>query len=220
MTLMPYTCVWSEDYRGPLVFKLVRGDFVITTEVAISNREHSGAPRTPYSLAGILVRAPRDITPQTWRSGGENYIFCALGSTGAGGHIEFEFKSVSNSNVNQTATAGVEQALLRMARIGSYIIWLTKTPEGVWTVRRRLKRDDLPPGLQVGVAAYTDYDSSELAGVNRHNREVIQDGHPDLLAQFNFVRFQRPAVPISLRRENLSDTVAVQDRDLLRFLGD
>src|SRR5438477_8249544 len=57
--MMPYSSTWYNDYRGELTFKTVTGDFVVTTDVEVSSRAGSGAPRSLYSLAGIMVRAPR-----------------------------------------------------------------------------------------------------------------------------------------------------------------
>lgn len=69
MTLVPYTTSWYENYRGPFVFKLVEGDFVLTTEVTASGRDGVSVPQSQYSLAGVFIRAPRDITPGTWAPG-------------------------------------------------------------------------------------------------------------------------------------------------------
>src|SRR5947207_10499940 len=33
MALVPYACTWYQDYRGPLIYKPVTGDFVVTTHL-------------------------------------------------------------------------------------------------------------------------------------------------------------------------------------------
>lgn len=62
---------------------------------------------------------------------------------------------------------------------------------------RREDRPDLPPTLQVGLIAYTDFDSRQCDLIfNRvetyHERDAT-DGVADLVARFDYVRFQRPA---------------------------
>ncbi len=44
-------------------------------------------------------------------------------------------------------------------------------------------------------------------------------GDPDLLAQFNFVRFTLPEVPSSLEDLDIDDSSIVSDEELLEFLG-
>lgn len=66
MVMMPYVTSWYENYRGPLAFQEVTGDFVITTELRATGRDGTSVPQSQYSLAGIMVRTPRNITPQTW----------------------------------------------------------------------------------------------------------------------------------------------------------
>ena len=75
MVMMPFTSTWFNDYRGELTFKEVQGDFIVTADVEATSRSGSGPPSSAFSLAGLMVRAPRQITPATWRPGGENYIF-------------------------------------------------------------------------------------------------------------------------------------------------
>src|SRR5207248_960338 len=73
-------------------------DFVVTTDVEASQRGGTGAPRSNYSLAGIMVRAPRAITPSTWRAGGENYVFLSIGAGSPPGAFQFEVKTTTNSS--------------------------------------------------------------------------------------------------------------------------
>src|SRR5258708_5146904 len=95
--MMPYTSTWYADYRGELTFKTVTGDFVVTTDVEVTSRLGTGAPRSSYSLAGIMVRAPRTISPQTWHPGGENYVFLSLGAANTPGTFQNEVKTTLNT---------------------------------------------------------------------------------------------------------------------------
>jgi hypothetical protein len=91
MTMVPYTSSWYAEWRGELTFKTVTGDFVITTDVEPRNRAGTGAPGSQYSLAGIMVRAPRTMTnPAQWTAGGQNYVFLSLGTANNPGSYQFE----------------------------------------------------------------------------------------------------------------------------------
>lgn len=220
LTLVPYTSSWFRDYRGVLVYKEIEGDFVVTTRVRSTNRAGNGAPRSDYSLAGIMIRTPRNVTPRTWRPGGENYIFLSLGAARQPGQFAFEVKTTTNSqsNLEITKTSGPE-ALIRVARIGSEFVLLRKVGSGPWIVHRRYRRTDMPNGLQVGFTVYTDYANVSRLRPLQQNTQVIRGGNPDLRASFDFMRFTRPQVPANLRGRALSDPQAVSNEQLLGFLG-
>ncbi|NUQ00364.1 MAG: hypothetical protein HUU35_10985 [Armatimonadetes bacterium] len=221
MMLVPYTNVWYRDYRGELVYKDIEGDFVATTRLYVTRRGGGGAPRSSFSLGGILVRAPREVTPTTWQPGGENYIFLSLGAASQPGQYQWEVKTTVNSNSQlQLAPAGGAEGQIRIARIGSSLILLRRAPQQSWQVHQRYQRSDFPTALQVGVTAYTDWPTCQRYQPQDHNGRVIRDGRPDLEVQYDYVRFQRPAVPESLRERNLMDRAAVPDSALLAFLGD
>lgn len=221
MTLTPYTSTWYRDYRGALVHKRVRGDFVATTRVHTSGRSGRGAPASQFSLAGIMVRTPRDVTPQTWRPGGENYIFLSHGAANRPGNYQFEVKttSASDSNLEISETRHAETEI-RIARLGSHFILLRREPGGRWQVHRRYQRPDMPADMQVGMTVYSDYENASRLDPARHNVTVIRGGNPDLVARFDYFRFRRPDVPASLRGREFSNVAQVQDADLLGFLGE
>ena len=219
MVMMPYTSTWFNDYRGELTFKEIEGDFVVTTDVEVSRRGGSGPPRSQYSLAGIMVRTPRQITPQTWRPGGENYVFLSLGAASPAGIFQFEVKTTVNSVSTLSVDAGASRAIIQVARIGPYLIMLRQVQGGSWMVHRRYTRSDMPARLQVGLTTYTDYPTCTTFTPLAHNQTVIRTGNPDLVAAFEYVRYRRPAVPAALAGRNLADPNAVSDADLLSFLG-
>jgi YVTN family beta-propeller protein len=111
MRVMPYSSSWYEDFTGAYAYKEVTGDFVLTTRLDVTNRAGNGRPNSDFSLAGLMVRAPRGLTnaapspdpgPGTflpwpppaqgqpnhyttpWQPDTENYIFLSFGfgSTG------------------------------------------------------------------------------------------------------------------------------------------
>lgn len=219
LTLEPHASVWYRDYRGVLVFKPVTGDFIATTKLAVRGKA-GGAPQSQFSLAGIMIRTPRDVTPQTWRPGGENYTFLSLGAADRPGTYQFEVKTTVNSDSQLQISPGAPEAELRSARIGQAIIMLKRLPGQPWQIHRRYHRADMPATLQVGLTCYTDWPTCQKVAPAQHNRTVIKDGHPDLIAEVDYFRFRRPAVPAELAGKNLTDPAAVSDAQLLSFLGD
>jgi len=65
LAMMPYTVTWFQDWRGPLSFKEITGDFVVTTDVTATGRDGLSVPQAQFSLAGLMIRTPRNITPAT-----------------------------------------------------------------------------------------------------------------------------------------------------------
>lgn len=236
LTMVPYTNAWYEDYRGPLVFKEVTGDFAVTTSVEATGRSGSGAPNRLYSLAGIMIRAPRAITPATWVAGQEKYSFLSIGSANNPGIFQYEVKSTSNEDELpeysrldiQNTDCGCGQSIIQTARIGQYVIQIAKTPTGPWRVINRYRRPDLPATLQVGLVAYTDWDNVQQYPVGIHNSSVLTTAfnqpavptQPDLVAQFDYLRFAAPTVPGALVGLDLANPALVSDSELLTFLGE
>lgn len=219
LVMMPYTSTWYQDWRGELTFKDVTGDVVVTSDVEVSQRGGTGAPRSQYSLGGLMIRSQRSITPATWTPGGENYIFLSLGAASQPGSFQYEVKTTQNSVTSLWISAGSNRATLQLARIGAYVIALRKDVGGSWVVHRRFVRGDLTPGVQVGMCVYTDFPTASTYTPFNHNSTVIHSGNPDLVAAYDYVRFQRPVVPQSLQGKNLADPSAVTDAQLLSFLG-
>lgn len=220
MVMMPYASTWYMDYRGVLVYKQVKGDFVVTSHIRVSKRGGDGAPRSNYSLAGLMIRTPRNVTPQTWKPGRENYIFLSLGSAKQPGTYQFEVKTTLNSRSNLSVTdAGTPAALIQIARIGNEFILLKKTPAGDWNIHQRYRRTDMPHELQVGLTVYTDYSTASRMQPPQHNTQVIKNGRPDLVAGFDYVRFQRPHIPAAFTGKSLTKPGEVSDAELLQFLG-
>ena len=245
MAMLPHTTVWYQDYRGPLVYKEITGDFVVTTEVHISDRDDIGdsdldnvPDDAQYSLAGLMVRTPRAIaSPADWSPGsmiddgsvnGENFVFLSLGH-GVDGQLSLEAKSTRNSNSQLTLTpVGVSTAQLQLARIGDVVFELYRLPGEDWVVHRRYHRDDMPETVQVGMVSYTDWGKASDFSPLVHNSTVLEPGvadptpaepfNPDLEAGFEFTRFARPTVPGELAGVNLLDEAT--NEQLLSFLGE
>jgi hypothetical protein len=248
MVMQPHTAVWYQDWRGPMVFKEVSGDFIFTSEMVIGDRDDVGgsdADDVPddatFSLGGIMIRTPRAISnPATdWGPGsrqddgttnGENYVFLSMGH-GTDGQFSFEVKTTRNSRSQLELTPlgqNANTATLRIARIGSAVITMYRLPGEEWIVHRRYSRPDMPETMQLGLVTYTDWNKASDFDPFVHNSTVLQGGvndptpnepfNPDLVAGFEFARFARPQVPAELAAVDLLN--AATDAQLLSFLGD
>lgn len=218
MVLVPRAVVWYQDFRGPLVFKEVTGDFVVSTAIAVSNRAGTAAPSSQFSLAGLMIRAPREVTPQTWQPNGENYVFLSVGSANQPGTYQLEVKTTQNSRSNLEISDGAPTAELKAARIGDAFILLRKLPGEEWQVHRRYHRRDMPETLQVGITCYTDWPTCQRMDPAEHNQTVIRGGRPDLIAAVDYVRYARPIVPEAWNNRNAADLNAVSDAELIEAL--
>ena len=220
LTMIPHTSTWYRDYRGILAFKSITGDFVVTTRLRVNRRGGEGPPRSQFSLAGIMLRTPRSINPSTWQQGTENYVFLSLGSADQPGNYQFEVKTTRNSD-SQLSTWGAPggEALIRVVRVGSAVITLNNTG-GRWNVIRRYSRPDFPATIQAGLTCYTDWPNANKLEARQHNGSVIRNGSPDLVAQFDYVRYVRPKLPANVASLRLDDPNSVSDAQILQLFGD
>lgn len=208
MSLVPNTVSWYQDYRGPLVFKEVTGDFVVTTRLEITDRDEIGGSDDDdvpsdgsFSLGGVMIRTPRDISsPADWVPGtmaddgtntGENYVFLSMGhgagTSSNGFTLEVKTTRNSDSQLELTPLEGAANSIIiQTARIGNSVITLYQRPGEQWHVHRRFTRDDMPQTLQVGLVSYSDYGKVSTYSPLYHN------GHR-LGPEFN----PSPAVPFN-----------------------
>lgn len=218
LVLIPYTSSWYQDYRGVLVYKPVTGNFIVSTKVQATGRNNSQPPNRQFSLAGIMVRTPRNITPSSWVPGQENYIFLSTGAANQPGTSQFEVKTTVNSDSKlEISPARSTEAEVCVARIGPYFILLKRVQGGDWNIHRRYYRPDMPETLQVGMTVYTDWQNVEHIPPQAHNRQVIKDGLPDLEARFDYFRFKRPDLSGTIDNTNLADPNIVSDQELLKL---
>ncbi len=198
MVMQPHTVVWYGDWRGPLVFKEITGDFVVTTRMQITDRDDIGGSDednvpgdSQFSLGGLMIRTPRAITngAADWQPGsgfddgtnnGENYVFLSMGYTSGLNNFSFEVKTTRNSNsVLEITPLGLtpNEVELQIAKIGNSIIALhRRAGEQNWTVHRRYSRPDMPQTMQVGMVTYTDWEKSNDLEPIVHNGSVMTPG--------------------------------------------
>lgn len=208
LTIVPKTSTWYQDYRGELLFKLVNGDFIVKASLDVASKQ-GGPPRSNFSLAGIMVRTPRNITPNTWAPGGENYIFSSIGAGDHPGTWQYEIKSTQNSSswlqLSQAASGVVR---IGVARIGSNLVLLRNTGAG-WQIVFRYQRPDMPATVQAGITIYTDYSTASTFSPFVHNSTSINIGNPDLVAHVDYVTYL-PVQP----------EAATNDALLIQSMGD
>lgn len=235
LTMVPWTCTWYQDWRGPMAFKPVGGDFVVTALVESRGRDGVSIPDIPFSLGGLMIRTPRAITPATWTPGGENYVFLSIGYGSAPTpRWQYEVKTtVAGASTLILSDAPGPLARLQIARIGDFVLCLRQEPGGPWRVHRRYFRPDLPDTLQVGMVAYTDWTKTSQFAPFVHNGAVLTTPlppgvvdpdpftpfHPDLITRWDYVRYFRPTLPASLVGVDLTNSGLVPDAELLAFLG-
>ena len=248
MVMQPETAVWYQDWRGPMAFKEVAGDFVFTTEVFITDRDDVGgsdADDVPgdalFSLGGVMIRTPRDISDPAidWAPGsfaddgtndGENYVFLSLGYTSGANNFSLEVKTTRNSDSHiEIDPVGVNTAKIQLAKIGDSVIALYQLLGEDWQVHRRYTRTDMPEAVQVGLVTYSDWDKASDYDPFVHNGAVLIEGelddptpaepyNPDVTAGFEYARYARPLVPAELTGVDLVNAASAEQ--LLSFLGD
>lgn len=193
--LEPGTSGWYADFHAPFLFREVSGDFVVTTRLRADGHA-GGLPSAPWSLAGLMVRAPRAITRATWTPRGEDWLFITTGVADDPAQPVMETKStrssVSRLQLHAARAGWVE---LRVTRRGAAFELASRCDGEGWVVRDRFDRPDLPATLQAGLNAYTDWYSTTALQSDpfRFNTTVVTDGKPDLGVRVDWIRFARPA---------------------------
>ncbi len=235
--IKPFTCTWYADYRGPLLYKEVTSRFFsFTLEVTVENRAGTGMPSSAYSLAGAMIRKPREYSHgalMDWTPGGENYIFLACGNAqtqtpnnpSGAPPPHFEVKNTVNSNsaLEISGIPTLANVAIRLVRLDNVIVALYKIPGQNWKVHKRYLRQDFGDKVQVGLVTYSDWDFASTFAPSEHNSIVISktsypQSHPDLVAKFEYARFKEIVVPASLSGVDFYAQASYDQ--LLSFLGD
>lgn len=214
MHLVPYTTTWFQDQRGPLLFKMVEGNFVAVTRVRVTNLRGTGLPVYAFSLAGLMARVskgPDFDGPEDWEADEEQYVFVGIGrgNRPASAGFELETKITRPSNMGESESIVTphgqdftvsEMAQLAIVRAGNRfaIFFRPDIPgdETSWEFVARYNSPGLPRSLQVGMVAYSNYNGTIGRDLSTevYNESVLDDGDRDLDARFFFVHF-RPVPP-------------------------
>lgn len=195
LRLEPSTSGWYAEWHAPFLFRSVTGDFEASTRLRATGLA-GGLPTAPWSLAGLMARAPRTIGPEAWRPAGEQWLFITAGVADALTAPVIETKTTVNSASRLRLDPGCPDWMeLRMTRRGAVFTLASRCEGGDWVPRATFERPDLPATLQVGIAAYTDwYTIQGRYGDDAHafNRVGITDGKRGLIAEVDWIRYRKP----------------------------
>ena len=197
MVQQPNSAVWYQNWRGPMSFKNVTGEFSFTTEIHVTDRDDIGssdADDVPgdgqFSLAGAMIRTPRKIADPAadWNLGsmqddgtnnGENYVFLSAGYGNADNEFSLEVKTTRNSDSQLELTPlgqDVNTVTVQISRVGTSIITMYQLPGSDWQVHRRYARPDMPETMQVGLVSYSDWTKANDFDPFTHNSTVLIPG--------------------------------------------
>jgi hypothetical protein len=178
LTLRPKAGGWYGSYQGPLIYKMVRGDFRVETWVSAAKIGNPDAPPDEqFNSAGLLARDPEH------GPGHDDWVMVNTGRQ-LGALVGSEGKTTVGSQSTLELVDGAFRGRLRICRVGSVFV-LARMLEGEtqWRVINRYERGDLPGDLQVGMVA-TAWNTSEV--------EPDLSLAPDVEATFDYVRFGAP----------------------------
>lgn len=220
LELEPWTSGWYAEFHAPFLFREIEGDFFASTRLRVDGKK-GGLPQSAWSLAGLMLREPRRVAPDAWEPRAENWLFVTTGVAENTQQPVFETKTTVNSRSNlklrPAPTGWVE---LGIARIGPNFLIMVREEDKPWRILERFYRSDLPARLQVGIAAYTDWNSAGELQKDPHafNTTVLRDGKPDLVARVDWLRARRIDLPRDVNPWFLSD-YGVDEKTLLELVA-
>jgi hypothetical protein len=179
LTLRPKAGGWYGSYQGPLIYKMVQGDFRVETWVSAAKLGNPEAPPDEqFNSAGLMARDPEH------GPGHENWVMVNTGHQ-AGALVGSEGKTTVGSQSTLELVDGPFRGRLRMCRVGGVIV-VARMLEGetAWRVLNRYDRSDLPEDLQVGMVA---------TGWNTSAEDPDFSRTPDVEGTFDYVRFAVPS---------------------------
>jgi hypothetical protein len=150
--------VWYKADSGPMLYKLVEGNFRVTTAVRARS---SKTPERPvgngYQFAGLIARSPASDS-----TGEEDYVFNVVGYRKD--YLAVETKTTDD---DRSDVLGPEwpsgDAELRICRHnGTFLVLKRPIGGSKWELGTTYQRNDLPKKLQVGPIAYTYTDGWDL----------------------------------------------------------
>lgn len=171
LTIVPtQTPGWFAADDGPLVFKLLSGNFSVHIRVLADSVLNPGqAPGSDFNSAGLMARNPGGAT------GPENYIMLNIGRQDGriAGRVGSETKTTVNSSSTLFLDPGSNMGELILCRVGdNFHSFRFLSGDTGWTATDTFSRPDLPNTLQVGLV------------VNAFSAPA------DLRAEFDFIRLR------------------------------
>lgn len=233
--LEPGASGWYADYQAPFLFQEIQGNFDVRMKIKVSGK-NGALPTADWSLAGLMVRQPRKGTPDTWRARLENWLFLTTGVAHQLNLPVFETKSTNNSLSNlklrPAQTGWIE---MRIVHIDAAFILMAKYENEKWQVLERFYRPLLQGPLQVGVNAYSGWETipQDLKNNPKAFNETAAATFSDLLVEVDYIRFKKPAINLSIVKPdpaysstlfytpgNLLTDFSISNETLLSVLGE
>jgi len=143
-----------------------------------------------------------------------------IGSADLVGSYQVASQNTENSVSDLSVESGWSKAELRVVRIDDAFIMMARPEGGSWQIQKRYQRTDLSETLQVGMVAYTDWDTISGMDALTFNNTAITTGNPDLVASFDFIRYQTAELDAGNQGLDILDQGTVSDADLLLMFGD
>lgn len=147
--------LWFDAETSVLVYKPVRGDFVVDSFVRARSLGDLAVPPAPqYRLGGLMARDPSGDA--------ENYAFIVVGADDADVSIETK-STIDGHSEYQGPPWPSGEAELRICRIGARVRLLARDAStGAWQERAAFDRPDFGEALQVGAMAYANADPADV----------------------------------------------------------
>lgn len=168
---------WYGDGKGPMLSKLITGDFLVEVYLTVRNKNDlSLYPTEDYNSAGIIARDPNTEL--------ENYVISNLGFQSHAVGMGTEAKTTVNSVSTLYLHPSVNEGRIRLCRVGDdFRILRRLIDEGSWTETNLITRSDLPTTVQVGMMAN---------GWAMNESLTAFDDPPNTHATFDYIRFYLP----------------------------
>lgn len=237
LRLEPFASGWYADYQGPFLFQLVEGNFDVCMKIKVSGKNNE-LPDADWSLAGLMVRQPKNSTKETWRPRMENWLFLTTGIAHQPGLPVFETKSTNNSLSNlKLRPAKKGWVEMRIVRIDAAFILMARYENEKWQVLDRFYRPLMQGPLQVGITSYSGWEQipADLRNNPKAFNETTASSPADLVVEIDYIRFKKPSPNMTLVQPkynkeynatlyysaaNLLTDYSITNEDLLKILGD
>ena len=143
---------WFANGEGPLVYRVVRGDFTVTAQVRSYRLSNPLLPPpSNYDMGGLTLRDPAsDQGPNDW-------LHVAVGGGVPATPIVVEDKSTNDGQSDLLLhPIAAPTGQIRATRQGTTIgLWYRANATAAWQLLRSHVRPDLGPELQVGINVFS-----------------------------------------------------------------
>ena len=197
LVLEPEASGWYADYQAPFIYKELHGNFDVRCRVRVRGKS-AAIPQADWSLAGLMIRQSKRTTSENWQPRQENWLFLTTGVAEPLNVPVFETKTTNNSMSNlklRPADSGWVE--LRIIRSEATFLLLYRYDNKDWTLLERFYRPLLPPVVQVGLNAYSGWNSINpdlKKDPSQFNKTLDKNGSSDLVLEVDYFRVSSPKI--------------------------